>query len=143
MTPGVEPEPQLGRLPRGLAKGLGREPSLGELGEGDLACVGVDVGAAEHVGGEAQACGDSSLEIAGMIDDYAPRLRDAATKSPNRTSGGAFADALEQYADGLRERTRGLAEQDETLYDSGNAKIEAAARRWESARTDLAKEAGG
>ncbi len=50
VTGGVEPQSQLGGFPRGLAEGLGGEPAFSELGEGDLARVGVDVGAAEHVG---------------------------------------------------------------------------------------------
>lgn len=96
-----------------------------------------------NVGGEAQACGDSSLEIAAMVEDFAPRLRDAARTSTNRSHGVAFANALDLYAEGLRARTRGLAEQDDSLFRSGNATIEEAREEWESARTGLVNEAEG
>ena len=39
-------------LPRGLAEGLGGEPTFSELAERDLARVGVDVGAAQNVGSD-------------------------------------------------------------------------------------------
>ena len=47
----MEPQAQLGRLPRALAKGLRLEPALSEVGEDDLAGIGVDLCAANHVGG--------------------------------------------------------------------------------------------
>ena len=52
MLDGVEAEPDLRRLAGRLGEGLRLEPSLGEVGEGDLAGVRVDVGAAQHVGGD-------------------------------------------------------------------------------------------
>jgi hypothetical protein len=49
---GVEAEPQLGGLPGALVEGLGGEAPLGELGKGDLAGRGIDVGAPQHVGAD-------------------------------------------------------------------------------------------
>ena len=94
-----------------------------------------------NVGGLAQACGDSSLEIAAMIDEYLPKLRSAAADASGRAHGDEFIDAVELYAEGLRERTRGMAEEDNSLFRSGNDKIRQSAEQWEAALAALQDEA--
>ncbi len=57
---GVQAQPQFGRLAGRFRERLRLEPSLGEVGKGDLAGVRVDERAAQHVGGDG---GEESLGV--------------------------------------------------------------------------------
>ena len=92
-------------------------------------------------GGEAQACGDSSLAIASMVDQYLPQLEEAGDKTSNRPAAREFIAALELYVEGLRERTNGMAFDDNELFQQGNAKVNQAVELWAAARDDLRQQA--
>ena len=62
-------------------------------------------------GGLAQACGESSLEIADMVESYVPLLESLVAEAPDPDAASDFIEVLTLYTEGLRERTRGLAEQ--------------------------------
>lgn len=90
-------------------------------------------------GGLAQACGDSSLEIAELVESYEPRLESLVAEAPDPDAAADFVEALTLYAEGLRERTRGLAEQNNDLFVSGNDKVTEAATAWRAAETALSE----
>lgn len=93
-------------------------------------------------GGEAQACGDSSLEIAELVDSYGAQLAEVIQDAPDRAAAEDFVEALGLYSEGLRERTQGLATQDNDLFVSGNDKIETAGEAWLAAEGVLVEGEG-
>ena len=72
-----------------------------------------------------------------MVESYVPLLESLVAEAPDPDAASDFIEVLTLYTEGLRERTRGLAEQNDDLFVSGNDKVGEAAAAWRAAEVAL------